>query len=633
MSAATPIWRPSPSAIEDSELTRYQRWLAATHGRTFADYRALWEWSTTDLEGFWGSLWEYFDISASTPYERVLGSRTMPGAEWFRGARLSYAEHIFRGKRDDDVAIVHASETRPLAELRWRELRELTAQIAAGLRANGVTRGDRVVAYMPNIPETAAAFLACASIGAVWSSCSPDFGVRSVIDRFAQIEPKVLLTVDGYSYGGKRIDRSADVAALRAAMPSLEHTFVLPYLGAEGNWDELLRPGELTFEQLPFDHPLWVLYSSGTTGLPKAIVHGQGGILLEHLKKSRLHSDLSERDRFFWFTTTGWMMWNFLVGGLLSGAAIVLYDGQPDPQGLWDFAEEAGVTCFGTSAGFIGACIKAEPQPPELPKLRAVGSTGSPLPPEGFEWIYEHVKSDVWLFSTSGGTDLCTAFVGACPLLPVYAGELQCRCLGAAVDAFDEDGRPVVDEVGELVITEPMPSMPLFFWNDPDGSRYRESYFDMYPGVWRHGDWIKITPRGGAVIYGRSDSTINRQGVRMGTSEIYSAVESLPEVLDSLVVDVNEWMPLYVVLRDRAELDDDLRSEIRRRVRESCSPRHVPDEIVQITEVPRTLSGKKLEVPVKKILLGGDPERAASRDSLANPAALDVFTEMARAPR
>src|SRR4051812_25031466 len=393
MSAATPIWRPSPSAIEDSELTRYQRWLAATHGRTFADYRALWEWSTTDLEGFWGSLWEYFDISASTPYERVLGSRTMPGAEWFRGARLSYAEHIFRGKRDDDVAIVHASETRPLAELRWRELRELTAQIAAGLRANGVTRGDRVVAYMPNIPETAAAFLACASIGAVWSSCSPDFGVRSVIDRFAQIEPKVLLTVDGYSYGGKRIDRSADVAALRAAMPSLEHTFVLPYLGAEGNWDELLRPGELTFEQLPFDHPLWVLYSSGTTGLPKAIVHGQGGILLEHLKALGLVHGLGPGDVFSWFTTTGWMMWNYLVSGLLTGARIVLFDGDPSKPSLdvlWNLAHATGCTVFGASAPFLGACARQglEPGPGAL---RQLGSTGAPLPAEAFRWARDAV--------------------------------------------------------------------------------------------------------------------------------------------------------------------------------------------------------------------------------------------------
>jgi acetoacetyl-CoA synthetase len=636
MSAAAPIWRPSPAAIEGSELTRYQHWLSATQGRTFADYQALWEWSTTDLEGFWGSLWEYFDVSASTPYERVLGSRTMPGAEWFPGARLSYAEHIFRGKRDDDdVAIVHASETRPVAELRWGELRELTAQIAAGLRANGVMRGDRVVAYMPNIPETTAAFLACASIGAVWSSCSPDFGVRSVIDRFAQIEPKVLLTVDGYAYGGKEIDRRADVAALEAALPSLERTFVLPYLGDEGNWDDLLQPGELTFEQLPFDHPLWVLYSSGTTGLPKAIVHGQGGILLEHLKKLHLHMDAKAGDRLFWFTTTGWMMWNLLVGGLLTDAAIVLYDGSPgypDLNRLWDLAADAGITCFGTSAAYISACMKAEIEPRagrDLSRLRSVGSTGSPLSPGGFRWIYDSL-GEVWLFSTSGGTDVCSAFVGGVPTLPVYEGELQARSLGAKVESFDDEGNALIGQVGELVLTEPLPSMPLFLWGDTDGSRYHESYFSMYPGVWRHGDWIELTERGTAIIYGRSDSTINRGGVRMGTSELYSAALALPEIVDALAVDLPRegtpgWLALYIVLRQGARLDDALAGRIKARIREDCSPRHVPDEITAVPAVPRTLSGKLLEVPVKRILMGAEPTAVASRDSLANPEALDWF--------
>jgi len=635
MSAATPIWRPSPAAIEDSELTRYQRWLAATHGRTFADYRALWEWSTADLEGFWGSLWEYFDISASTPYERVLGSRTMPGAEWFPGARLSYAEHIFRGKRDDDVAIVHASETRPLAELRWGDLRELTAQIAAGLRANGVTSGDRVVAYMPNIPETTAAFLACASIGAVWSSCSPDFGVPSVIDRFAQIEPKVLLTVDGYTYGGKQIDRRADIAVLEAALPSVQRSFMLPYLGDEGNWADLLRPGELTFEQLPFDHPLWVLYSSGTTGLPKAIVHGQGGILVEHLKKLHLHMDAKPADRLFWFTTTGWMMWNLLVGGLLTDAAIVLYDGNPaypDLNRLWDLAADAGITCFGTSAAYISACLKANVEPHagrDLSKLRSVGSTGSPLSPDGFRWVYDGL-GDVWLFSTSGGTDVCSAFVGGVPTLPVYEGELQARSLGAKVESFDEEGNALIGQVGELVLTEPLPSMPLFLWGDIDGSRYYESYFSLYPGVWRHGDWIEITERGTAIIYGRSDSTINRGGVRMGTSELYSAALAVPEVVDALAVDLPRdgtpgWLALYVVLGQGAHLDDALVGRIKTRIRENCSPRHVPDEITAVPAVPRTLSGKLLEVPVKRILMGAEPSTVASRDSLANPEALDWF--------
>jgi acetoacetyl-CoA synthetase len=635
MSDVAPIWRPTPEAIEGSELTRYERWLAVAHGRTFVDYEALWEWSTADLEGFWGSLWEYFDIAAGAPYKRVLGRRTMPGAEWFPGAQLSYAEHIFRGKHDDDVAIIHASETRPLAELRWGELRELTAQIAAGLRANGVTAGDRVVAYMPNIPETAAAFLACASIGAVWSSCSPDFGVRSVIDRFAQIEPKVLLAVDGYTYGGKAIDRSADVAALRAAMPTLKRTFVLPYLGSEGNWDELLVPGELTFEQLPFDHPLWVLYSSGTTGLPKAIVHGQGSILLEHLKQLRLHMDARPGDRIFWFTTTGWMMWNLLVGVLLTEAAIVLYDGspgQPDLNRLWDLAADAGITCFGTSAAYISACMKAEIEPRtgrDLSRLRSVGSTGSPLSTDGFRWVYDSF-GDVWLFSTSGGTDVCSAFVGGVPTLPVYEGELQARLLGAKVESFDEEGVAHIGRVGELVLTEPLPSMPLFFWGDADGSRYHESYFSMYPGVWRHGDWIELTARGTAIIYGRSDSTINRGGVRMGTSELYSAALALPEVVDALAVDLPRdgtpgWLALYVVLRQGAQLDDALIGRIKERIRSDCSPRHLPDEITAVPAVPRTLSGKLLEVPVKRILMGAEADTVASRDSLANPEALDWF--------
>ena len=620
----TPLWKPPAEMAERALMTRFMR----EHGHE--SYDELWRWSVEDVEGFWASIWDFFGVAGG--YDRVLASREMPGAEWFPGARLNYAEHLFRGKDPDAVAIVHASELREQAEWTWSELRERTARIAAGLRALGVERGDRVAAYMPNIPEAVAAFLATASIGAVWSSCSPDFGARSVIDRFAQIEPKVLLAVDGYRYNGRDFDRGETVEGIAAEVDG--RVVRLGYLDGSGWEDGFERPDDIEFEQVPFDHPLWVLYSSGTTGLPKAIVQGQGGILLEHLKKLQLHVDARPGDRVFWFTTTGWMMWNFLVSGLLTEAAIVLYDGSPghpDMGVLWDLADAAGITCFGTSAAYIAACMKAGVEPAEgrdLSALRSVGSTGSPLSPEGFRWVYEHVGSGTWLFSTSGGTDLCTAFVGGVPILPVYEGELQARALGAKVEAWDPDGRPLIGEVGELVITEPMPSMPLYLWNDPGGERYRESYFDMYPGVWRHGDWIEITERGTAIITGRSDSTINRGGVRMGTAEIYRAVLAIDEVVDALVVDVGT-MPLFVVLREGAALDDELVARIRARVREDCSPRHVPDEVVAVEEVPRTLSGKVLELPVKRILTGTPPEQAASRDSLANPAALDFFVSWA----
>ena len=619
----TPLWEPPARMVERAVMTRFMR----EHGH--ASYDELWRWSVDDLEGFWAAIWDFFAVEGS--YDRVLASPDMPGAEWFPGARVNYAEHLFRGKDDEAVAIVHASELRELSEWTWGELRRQTASMAARLRALGVEPGDRVAAYMPNIPEAVAAFLATASIGAVWSSCSPDFGARSVIDRFAQIEPKVLLAVDGYRYNGRDFDRRETVG--RIAAETGRQVVTLGYLDGSG-WPGD-PAGDLTFERVPFDHPLWVLYSSGTTGLPKAIVQGQGGILLEHLKKLHLHVDAQAGDRVFWFTTTGWMMWNFLVSGLLTEAAIVLYDGSPghpDMDVLWDLADRAGVTCFGTSAAYVAACMKAEVEPAagrDLSRLRAVGSTGSPLSPDAFRWVYEHVGDDTWLFSTSGGTDVCTAFVGGVPILPVYEGELQARSLGASVEAWDPDGRPLVGEVGELVITRPMPSMPLYLWNDPGGERYRESYFDMYPGIWRHGDWIEITERGTAIISGRSDSTINRGGIRMGTAEIYRAVLAVDDVVDALVVDVGT-MPLFVVLREGAELDDDLVKRIRARVREDCSPRHVPDEVVQVQQVPRTLSGKVLELPVKRIIEGTAPEKAASRDSLADPAALDFFVTWAR---
>jgi acetoacetyl-CoA synthetase len=624
------LWEPPAALRERSHMAR----LMAARGA--ADYDALWRWSVEDIEGFWATIWERFDVGGT--FDRVLADPSMPGAVWFPGATLNYAERLFRGKPDERVAIAHASELRGLEEWTWGELRERTAGIRAGLAARGVGPGDRVAAYLPNVPDTIAAFLATASLGAVWSSAAPEFGARSVCDRFGQIEPKVLLAVDGYRYGGRDFDKRDAVAAIGEEICA--PVVLLRHLDGAGWEDGFLGDASLQFAPVAFDHPLWVLYSSGTTGLPKAIVQGQGGILLEHLKMMYLHLDAHEGDRVFWFTTTGWMMWNFLVSVLLTDAAIVLYDGNPgapDLGRLWDLAEESQMTCFGTSASYIASCMKAGIEPAagrDLSALRAVGSTGSPLAPEGFAWVYEHVGADTWLFSTSGGTDVCTAFVGGCPVLPVYEGELQARALGADLHAFDEDGRPVIDEVGELVLTQPMPSMPLRFWGDDDGSRLREAYFDTYPGVWRHGDWIRITERGTAVIYGRSDSTINRGGVRMGTSEIYRAVLAVPDVVDALVVDVpreggDSWMPLFVVLREGGSLDEELVGEIRRRVREDCSPRHVPSEVREIAEVPRTLSGKVLEVPVKRILMGEAPERAASRDSLANPAALDVFVALA----
>ena len=534
----------------------------------------------------------------------------------------------------------------------WGELAEDTRRLATSLRASGIGPGDRVVAYLPNVLESVVALQACATIGAVWSSCSPDFGVRSVVDRFAQIEPRVLLTVDGYRYGGRDYDRLDVVRRLQESMPTLERTVVLGYLDPEPSldrlrdataWEAFLAEGPdepLAFAQMAFDDPLWVLYSSGTTGLPKAIVHGHGGILLELLKMLHLHVDLHEDDRLFWFTTTGWMMWNFLVGGLLTEASVVLYDGNPgfpDLGRLWNLAEEAGVTCFGTSASYIASCMKDGIDPRagrSLSRVRAVGSTGSPLSPEGFDWVYDRLGPDVWLFSTSGGTDLCTAFVGGVPTLPVYRGELQARALGAKVEAWSPEGVPIVGEVGELVITEPMPSMPLRLWGDDDGSRFRASYFEMFPGVWRHGDWIEITERGTAIITGRSDATVNRGGIRMGTAEIYRAALALDEVVDALVVDLPRegtqgFMPLFVVLRDGVELDDELAARIRARIRQDCSPRHVPDEVRAVQAIPRTLSGKVLEVPVKRILSGEPAERAVSRDALANPDALRPFEELA----
>src|SRR4051812_42065606 len=621
------LWTPSAERIERANLTQFARQRGLP-----TDYRELWQWSVNNLEDFWAAVWDEW-VEPDAPYERVLGRREMPGAEWFQGAKLNYAKHIFRGRDHDAVAIRHATESRAVAEWTWGRLTAETGRVANGLREAGVGPGDRVAAYMPNIPETIAAFLACASIGAIWSSAAPEFGARSVIDRFAQIEPKVLLAIDAYRYGGRDFDCSPKVEQIAAALPGAK-LGRFGYAGGSG-WPEPLQTGseQLCYEPVDFSHPLWILFSSGTTGLPKAIVHSHGGILVEQLKTGYLHLDAQPSDRFFWFTTTGWMMWNFLVGVLLTEASVVLFDGNPAGEVLWDLAADTGMTTFGTSAAYIAAAMKEGIEPAkdrDLSALQAVGSTGSPLSPEGFQWVYDKLGDHIWLFSTSGGTDVCSAFVGGVPTLPVYRGELQARSLGAKIESWDEDGHGQIGQVGELVITEPLPSMPIYFWNDPDGERLRDSYFSMWPGVWRHGDWIEITDRGTAIIYGRSDSTINRGGVRMGTAEIYRAVLSLDQVKDALVVDIpregqENWMPLFVVLQNGRELDDETVKAVRTRVREDCSPRHVPNDVIAIPEIPRTLSGKVLEVPVKRVLMGEPPEKAASRESLANPEAFDWF--------
>jgi acetoacetyl-CoA synthetase len=643
-----PLWTPSASDAVESGYARWLAWLERERGLSFASYADAWAWSTTEIEAFWGGLWDFFRVQASVPYTTVLETRTMPGARWFPGARLNYAGHALRHGGGSAPAILFQSELRERTEIGWDALRADVASVAAALREMGVGRGDRVAAYLPNIPETVVAFLACASLGAVWSASSPDFGAESVIERFRQIEPKVLIAADGYAYAGKPHDRRDVVSRLMDALPSLAHTVLVPYLDAAARmdgtrpWADLLgRDASLEFKPVPFDHPLWILYSSGTTGAPKAIVHGHGGILLEHLKALVLQQDVRPGDRLLWYTTTGWMMWNRLVGGLLAGATIVLYDGSPahpDADVLWALADAARVTHLGAGAGFFMAGLGAGLRPRErfdLSALRQVGSTGSPLPPEGFRWIYDAVKADVWLASSSGGTDVATAFLGACPTRPVYPGELQGPALGVRAEAWDGSGHPVpAGEVGELVITQPMPSMPLFFWNDADGARYRESYFDRWPGAWRHGDWVRFTEDGGAVILGRSDSTLNRHGVRIGSSEIYRAVEAVPGVADSLVVGVEQpgggyRMPLFVVLADGMTLDDAMRDRIRHALRTTFTPRHVPDDIIQVDAVPRTLNGKKVEVPVKRILAGARAAAVVNAGALANPDSLRFFEELA----
>ena len=647
---ATPpvLWTPPDDARERSRLGRYLDWMATERGHEFADYDAAWRWSVDELDAFWRSIWDHFELGNGGDPGPTLPSAEMPGARWFPNARLNWAEHALRlaGRGDGDVVVIAHSQTRGPVELTAAELRDAVARVRGGLLRLGVGRGDRVAAYLPNVPEALIALLATASLGAIWSSCAPEFGIRSVIDRFGQIEPRVLLAVDGYRWGDREVERSEEVAAIRAALPSLRATVELPYLrpGHRSipdavSWQELsAEPGELAFVGVPFEHPLYILYSSGTTGLPKAVVHGHGGILLEHTKCLALQHDLGADDRFFWYSTTGWMMWNLLVSGLLVDATVVLYDGSPahpDLLHLWRMAEEVRITCFGTSAPFLMACRKAGLAPGrelDLSAIRSIGSTGAPLPAEGFRYVYDAVSPDLQLASMSGGTDVCTAFVGVSPLVPVWEGEISCRLLGCRVEAFDAAGRSIVGEEGELVLTAPMPSMPVAFWNDPDGSRYRAAYFEDFPGVWRHGDWVTITDRGSCVISGRSDATLNRGGVRIGTAEFYAVVEALPEVADSLVIhlEADDRLVLFLALREGLSLTDELRAGVVAALRTSLSPRHVPDEILAVSAVPRTLSGKKLEVPVKRILSGTPADEAASRGSLANPDSLDAFVALAR---
>jgi acetoacetyl-CoA synthetase len=676
------LWTPDPEAAGKSQMAALRDWLRTSQRLDLpAGYDALWRWSIHAPDRFWGSIAEFFDVRFHQRPDAVLGETAMPGAQWFPGATLNYAEHsltLREGKSPDDLAVIFVREDGLEERLTYGALRRAVAAAQAGLHRIGVRRGDRVVALLPNCPQALIAFLATASLGAIWSSCSPDFGARAVADRFVQIEPVVLIAVDGYHYGGRTFDIRSTVDGLRAQLPSLRATVLVPYLHAGAllpgatQWSELMSAtsgvsatagtagvsatagvsgvsatsasagDEPTFEPVPFEHPLWVLYSSGTTGLPKGIVHGHGGIVLEHLKVLALHSDLRPGERLFWFTTTGWMMWNYLISGLLVGATIVLYDGSPahpDLTVLWRLAERLGINYFGTSAPYVQSCLKDGLRPRDhfdLSGLRAIGSTGAPLSPEGFDWIVDAVGPHIQTCSVSGGTDLCTAFVGAAPDVPVWQGEISCRMLGAAVAAYDEVGNELIDEVGELVLTKPMPSMPVFFWNDPDGSRLREAYFDRYPGVWRHGDWLRVTPRGSCVIYGRSDSTLNRGGVRMGTSEFYRVVEGFDEVLDSLVIDTSGAggaegeLLCFLVLAPGVQVAD-LQPRLRTALRTELSPRHVPDRFFAVSDIPRTLNGKKCEVPVKKILTGVAPGRAVSAEALRNPAALDVFVQLAAA--
>lgn len=648
------LWTPDAARIEHANVTAFSRWLKRTRGLAFTDYMQLWRWSVADPEAFWGALWDYFEVEASVPYHRVLGRRAMPGAEWFPGARLNYAENVLRRERDGGIALLHASESRPLEALGWSELAGQVRILATRLRALGVRPGDRVVAWMPNIPHTVIAMLATTAIGAIWACCSPDFGERGVLDRFAQLSPTVLFCIDGYRYGGKPFDRRVELERILAGLGSVRHVIHLPYLDpaappprpAALSWAEALdhppvAAAEFRFEQVPFDAPLWTLFSSGTTGLPKAIVHGHGGILLETRKNAVFHFDLHPGERLLFYTTTGWMLWNFLASTIATGAIPVLYDGSPAypaPDTLWRLAQDAEATMLGASPTYVEQMARSGIVPRErydLSHLRSISLAGSPATPACMAWFYANVKQDLWVANGSGGTDCCTGFVGGVPTLPVRAGEIQAPSLGVAVKAFNERGESVIDEVGELVLTQPLPSMPVRFWNDPDGRRYRESYFEDFPGIWRHGDFFRINARGGSFVLGRSDATLNRYGVRIGTAEIYRTLSALPEVEDSLIVNLDLpdggfFMPLFVKLAAGASLEQ-VEGKIRETLRREYTARHVPDKIIPVPLIPMTLTGKKMEVPVRRILLGAAPEKAANVSAMANPRALDFFVEYAAA--
>lgn len=645
------LWQPSKQFKRNSNLAKYMQWLSDNLQPEFKTYDALWEWSVAQPAVFWKSISDYFKIIHHTPYRNVMSNDAMPHTKWFEGSTLNYAEHIFRNATGQRPAILFQSERHPLTSVSWQELEHKVAALQSFFIQQGIQPGDSIAAYLPNIPEATVSLLAAMSVGAVWSSCSPDFGSGSVMERFQQIEPKIFIAVDGYSYNRKNFNRTEEVKAIKAALPSVKQLIWIPYLGEETQvhqlpgsvlWNEVMQTPhtKLQFTPVPFDHPVWILYSSGTTGIPKAITHSHGGVLLEHFKYLAFHNDVQPGENFFWFTTTGWMMWNYLHAALLTGATIVQYDGSPgypDISVLWRLAVQAQIHHFGTSAPFIMACKKAGIRPGEygdLSALRSVSSTGSPLPQEGFDYVYESIKKDLWLCSMSGGTDVCTAFVGGCPLLPVYEGEIQCRALGCDLYALDEDGNKIWDEVGEMVITKPMPSMPVYFWNDPNFEKYLSSYFETYPGIWRHGDWVKITPRNAVVILGRSDATLNRQGVRIGTAEIYRAIDTIPEIKDSLIVNIElpgggDYMPLFVMMKDGYALTAEIKETIKKTLRTTYSPRHVPDETIAVDDIPYTISGKKMEMPVKKILMGKPVEKSVNTGSVKNPESLEFFMKFA----